>query len=170
MPIINIHFQIPFRLPVSAIEIGAAEFLCISVSKEILPPLSQTYLNLFLFNKSNFQVCFYISLWCSLLQRANTNPPYWSSHFKTDIVTFKTSKDQSHLLCSCVYTLRVKISTAMLVGILASDCLFIVFFTQKMSFFPALISVWKQLSKILTSTLNPSFKLVFVAMIETTCQ
>lgn len=103
-------------------------------------------------------------------KRANTNPPYWSSHFKKDSVTFKTSKDYYHLICSCVHTLRVKISTAVLVGILVSDCLFIAFFTQTVPFFPVPTSVWKQLSKILTSTLNPSFELVFVAMIETTCQ
>lgn len=44
-------------------------------------------------------------------------------------------------------------------------------FSQKnMSFFLVPTFVWKQLSKILTSTLNPSFKLVFVSVIEITCQ
>lgn len=77
----------------------------------------------------------YKSLWCSLPQKANTNPPYWRSHFEQVLVTFKTSKDYSHLICSCIYTLRMKISTAMLVRIPASDCLFVAFFTQTMSFF-----------------------------------
>lgn len=115
-------------------------------------------------------MCLYTSLWCSLPQRANTNPLYWSSHFQQVLITFETSKDYSHLICCCIYTLRVKISTAMQVGIPASDCLFVVFFRQTMSFFPVPTYVWKQLSKILTSTLNASFELVFVAVIETTCQ
>lgn len=112
----------------------------------------------------------YKSLWGSLPQRANTSSPYWSSHFKQLLVTFETSKDYSHLVCSCIYTPRMKISTAMVFGILSSYCLFVAFFTQTISFFPVPTSLWKQILKILTSTLNPSFKLVFVAMIETTCQ
>lgn len=75
-----------------------------------------------------FWVDLYKSLWCSLPQIQLTQSPL----VLCTLSLSKPFKVNAHLTCSCIRTLRMQIPTAVLPGILASDFMFVAFFTQTM--------------------------------------